>query len=207
MAKLREDGYTEIGRRCEPFDSKIDIHDANTLRDYVLYEHIMTAPGFSLRHNEDEGRVSHAKLFPNNFMEDVEDVPSVFGAAMLKNISPDVWRIVIMQTRTRRRSENIGQQRIVARWNVEVMGDVVVEATRKVQIYRELGEPTVEAITQSWAEIEGSNVPVRVFERSGEQAAGYQPERKQFERHMVPEDCERAIEFLGRVSSRLAAVG
>lgn len=207
MPTERRDGYTEIGSRCWPFESKLSLDQATGLRDFVLNDYLLTVPKIHVTHYDTQSKVAHAKLFPNKFMEDVDDVPSVFGSAMLKNIDADTWRLVIMQTRTKRRSENIAQQRIVSRMNVEVMGDQVVEAVKKVQIVRGLGELTLESIEKAWVQNDEGELPIAVFvnDKSNEQV--YQVERKAYERHMTPVDCEKAVEFLGKMSRRIVAVG
>lgn len=191
MSRIRRDGYTEIGTKCEPFESQLDIDEVNKLRDFVLRDYFLKVPNLHIRHEETYGKVSHAKLFPNYSVD--YDTPSVFGSALLKNLDSDSWRMIIMQTRTRRSSENTTQQRIVSRMNVEVLDDRVVEAVKKVQIVRGLGELTVESIE-------------RQMEEEGEEAAFY-VERKAYERYMTVDDCDKATEFLGRITRRIVATG
>lgn len=196
MPNMRKDGYTEVGSRCAPFESRVNLEEVNGLRDFLVNDYFLAVPNLHVTSDENESgiaKIAHAKLFANKFAIDIDDQPSVFGSAMLRYLDADTWRMVIMQTRSRRRSENIGQQRIVSRYNVEVMGDDIVEAVKKVQIVRDIGELTLEKIERQMEE-EYDGLAVEV-------------ERKAFERYMTPDDCAKAAEFLGRVTRRLVSVG
>jgi hypothetical protein len=196
MRRLRADGYEIIGSDCVPFQSRISLDEAVDLKEYLVHEHFMSVPNIRVTHTDTESRIAHAKSFPNKFVMDMDDHPSLFGSAMLKNIDADTWRLVIMQTRMKRGSEDAGQQRFVTRYNVEVYNDEIVEAVKKMQIVRDIGVMTVDSI-------------VRQMDESSETESDSKPqfERLAFERYMEPRDCATAKEFLGRVCRRIVAVG
>lgn len=119
------------------------------------------------------------------------DQPIVFAGALLRNIDEHTWRLVIMNTKMRRARHNNGQQRIETRYVVEAYENDVVEAIRKVRTLREVGELVAPEYLEDQIE-EGTYVGNTVMQR------------RAFERHMVEEDCEQAVETLTRVAKRAA---
>ena len=196
MGNIRHDGYTEVGSKCEPFTHDVSLEALLELRESVVENYFMHMPRVSREYGAAGTKVASAKAFHERFSGAADETPSVFGAAILRSMmfsdpDTDAWRLTIAQNRMQRSRHNNAPQRIVTRLKAEVFNDQIVEAIREVQVVRGVGELTVEAIEQQMIEdTEEGHIVMQ---------------RRAYERYLTEDDCQKAVEFLGKIARRAAA--
>lgn len=198
MSEVLNNGFTAIGSKCQPFEHEVGIDALNELRASVVQDFFAEMPRVSRSYGGDIAKVGCAKNINERIPGEIDQPPSIFGAAILRTVlfeDPDfdVWQLRIAQNRMQRARHNNAPQRIMSRLKVEVFNGQVVEAIREVQTIRGVGELTVEAIEkQMFEDVEEGHIVMQ---------------RKSYERYMTEDDCEKAVRFLGQIARRTAAVG
>lgn len=188
MTWERTGGYQEVGKPYRCGDVHISRADVDDLRSFVTDEYFVHLPA-STTLLDDLTTRSVAKVgFYDAPMYDVE-ATDVMTMATLHEWSPDMWRLTVKQTRTKR-AENTMPQRIETRYGIDVVNDEVLEAVRKMRILRGVGDLTVDM----------------VHEDVTEEVDGDAIQRRAYELPMEPEDCVRITEFLTRALKRAAVV-
>lgn len=223
MVETLQNGYIQVGAGCGLFDSKITIDNANEVRDAVALDFFQRVPVKIPEFSDTDTKMMYGKYFRSSPDELEMNVSSMFAGVVLRNMDQEIWRLVIMQSKSRRARYNNAPQRVQTRMVIEVIGDEVVEAVKRVRAVRGVGELAVPRIENraEWevlgegrltlAEIDAQIVRAGTAELlSGEpeidfEVDGIKTQHRAYERYMTPEDCGDTIEFLTRVAKRAAA--